>query len=323
MKTVFDNLKQQQSYFEKAVVTLGAFDGVHLGHQALLREVTRRALELQLPAVVVTYEPHPVRVLRPEIALPLLTPLEEKLVLFEQFGIRECVVVRFDHSFAALSAQDFIEQTLIHKLGIAHLIVGFDHLFGRDREGTLEVLRKAAQQQGFGLTIVPPVESNGQVVKSSRIRKELIEGNLRFAEQLLGYPFSLSGTIYKGHGLGKTMGYPTMNISLPEGKIVPKQGVYICRVDLKSEHYHGMLYIGKRPTFEKLPALRGIEPQLSIEVTLFEYRNQTQADRLRVYPLDYIRPDQKFADAESLARQMRLDEAWARQRLAQGEKRFS
>lgn len=307
MNIIHDTCQNEKKYFAASVVTLGTFDGVHRGHQELLRQITSRAGKARLPAVLVTYHPHPVRVLRPAEAPPELTTLDEKLPLFELAGISDCIVMQFDQTLAHLTALDFIERILVRKLGAREVTVGYDHRFGHQRTGTIDLLRQAGERWGFQVTVVEPVADGSQPVKSSHIRQALQAGDMPTANLLLGHDFSLTGEIVPGHGVGKTMGYPTINLKLPPEKIVPRYGIYASRVDLDGQVHYGLLYIGNRPTFPG--AL------LSVEVYVLDYHNQERPARVVVSPQVYLREDRKFPGPEALAAQMRKDEELVRSRF--------
>src|SRR4030066_135973 len=262
MHICFDIRKVQLDHLDRPVVTLGTFDGVHVGHQILIKRVVQKAQELKKKSVVVTYEPHPQTVVSPLNAPLLLTALEEKVPLLEQLGIDELLIINFDQELSNFTTQEFIEEILVKKLNPAHLIVGYNHAFGKNREGKVENLRDAGIIYNFGFEMVDPVDTNNNVI-SSKIRKELTLGNFRAAKKMLGHSYPIFGTVIFGSGLGATLGYPTANLSVASNKLLPKSGVYSGKVQIESKPHFGMAYIGQRPTLN--------QKEIVIEAHIFNF----------------------------------------------------
>jgi len=305
MHICFDLRKVQLDHLDRPVVTLGTFDGVHVGHQILIKQVVQKAQELKKKSVVVTYEPHPQTVVSPRNAPLLLTTLEEKIPLIEQLRIDELMIINFDQELSNFTPQEFIEEILAKKLNPAHVIVGYNHAFGKNREGKVENLREASGIYNFGFEMVEPVDTNDNVISSSKIRKELTLGNFRSAKKMLGHSYPIFGTVVFGSGLGATLGYPTANLSVASHKLLPKSGVYSGKVQIESKTHFGMAYIGQRPTLNQ----KGIV----IEVHIFNFEGNLYDRKIALYLDEYIREDQKFDSVQDLKIQMQKDEVLVKQ----------
>src|SRR5574341_96219 len=305
MHICFDIRKIQLDRLDKPVVTLGTFDGVHLGHKALIQKVVNRAKESGKKSVVVTYEPHPQMVVSPQSAPLLLTTLEEKIPLLEQVGIDELIIINFDLEFSNLTAREFIEEILIRKLNPGFLLVGYNHAFGKNREGKVENLKESSRIYNFEMEVVEPVETQEEVVSSSKIRRELTLGHFTRACQMLGHPYPIFGTVIYGSGLGKTLGYPTANLSVPDQKLLPKAGVYSGRVQVESQIYYSMVYIGTKPTLE--------QSRIFVEVHIFDLEKDIYDQKVGLYLEEYVREDRKFDNLEELKRQIQRDELSVKQ----------
>src|SRR4030067_27376 len=305
MHICFDIRKVQLDHLDRPVVTLGTFDGVHVGHQILIKRVVQKAQELKKKSVVVTYEPHPQTVVSPLNAPLLLTALEEKVPLLEQLGIDELLIINFDQELSNFTTQEFIEEILVKKLNPAHLIVGYNHAFGKNREGKVENLRDAGSIYNFGFEMVDPVDTKDNVISSSKIRKELTLGNFRAAKKMLGHSYPIFGTVIFGSGLGATLGYPTANLSVASNKLLPKSGVYSGKVQIESKTHFGMAYIGQRPTLN--------QKEIVIEAHIFNFEGNLYDRKIALYLDEYIREDQKFSSVQDLKLQMQKDEVLVKQ----------
>ncbi len=305
MHICFDIRKIQIDRLDKPVVTLGTFDGVHIGHQALIQKVATQAKELGKKSVVVTYEPHPQMVVSPQNAPLLLTTLDEKIPLLEQLEIDELIIINFDQEFSNLTAREFIEEILVGKLNPGFLMVGYNHAFGKNREGNVENLKEGSQIYDFKLEIVDPVDTQGEVISSSKIRSELTLGHFTRASKMLGHPYPIFGSVTYGSGLGKTLGYPTANLSVPEQKLLPKAGVYSGRVQIENQTYYSMVYIGTKPTLE--------ESRIFVEVHIFDLERDLYDQKIGLYLEEYVREDRKFDNLEELKRQIQRDELSVKQ----------
>lgn len=234
----------------RTTVTVGTFDGIHLGHQAVLHEIVRRAKAGGRASVLVTFEPHPLRIVAPERAPCLLTTLAEKRLLWPLFGIDYVHVLRFTEEFRQLSPEEFVRRILIGRLRMGELVIGHDHGFGKDRKGDVETLRRLGAEEEFTVHTIPAVERTGAAISSTRMRKAIAEGDLAGAEDGLGRPYSVLGEIVPGAGRGRKLGFPTANFRLEDDtKCLPPAGVYAVRVELGGDSFQGMANLGGRPTF--------------------------------------------------------------------------
>ena len=285
----------------KPVVTVGIFDGVHRGHRFILKRLREAADRLGGESTLITLWPHPRTILNQTDAdFSLLNTMEEKVEMLDGVGLDHMVILQFNQSFSQLSSCDFIEKYLVEKLGIRHLVVGYNHRFGRDREGDFEKLAECAVKFRFGIEKVPPF--NQELVSSSSIRNHLHSGEIALANELLGWEYSFSGEVVGGSRLGTSIGFPTANIT-PEKdfKLVPANGVYAVRVSLKNKTYKGMLNIGIRPTVNEDPAKK------TIEVHLLDFDDNIYNEQIRLQFVDRLRDERKFEDIDSLRKQLLLD----------------
>ena len=286
------------------VLTIGNFDGVHLGHQAVLRQVKAIAASLNLPAVVMVFEPQPLELFKPEAAPARLTRFREKYHWLASLGLDRLLCVNFNAEFAAQDPQLFIEQLLLGKLGVRHLIVGDDFCFGKNRAGNFALLQQAAAQFGFGLTSTASLKQDDKRVSSTLVRQALEQNELQLAEQMLGRPFSLMGRVRHGEKVGRQLGFPTANVWLYRNKL-PVRGVYAIEALTEHGHFHGVANIGARPT------LQGKQEQL--EAHFFDFQGDLYGQQIEVLLRHKIRAERKFASLAELQHQIQLDAAAARQ----------
>ena len=288
------------------VVTLGTFDGVHLGHQKILSRINEIADHNQGEPVLVTFWPHPSLVLYPQKHnIRLLTSFEEKTQLLRRFVVDYLVTIPFTREFSQLSSEDFIQHVLVNKIRTKVLVIGYDHRFGKNREGGFEHLVANKGRYGFELEEIPRKDIDHIGISSTKIRKALEEGKVEIAREFLGRDYGLSGVIIKGQQLGRSIGFPTANIKiLHDYKLIPGDGAYAVTVDLEEKIYQGMLNIGNRPT------VNGIEQ--TVEVNLFDFSGNLYDKRLTVYFKKYLRAEKKFADLEALKEQLKKDMMEAR-----------
>ncbi|MCZ7594533.1 MAG: bifunctional riboflavin kinase/FAD synthetase [Hyphomicrobium sp.] len=290
-----------------AALAIGNFDGVHRGHQALLRAAVAIGRELGAPAGALIFEPHPREFFHPEEPHFHLTPLPQKLDLFEHAGLNLAVVLPFDVKLASLSADDFVSRIIVGALAARHVIIGHDFFFGRNRGGTPETMQAAAQKLGFGITIIPPVAEDGEVFSSSAIRLHLAQGDVKGATRLLGRTWRVEGTVVGGAKRGTGLGFPTANIPLPRGTTLG-HGIYAVRVHLDGARHDGAAYLGTRPTYDDgMPVL---------EVFLLDFDGDLYGRTIEVEFVDFIRADRKFDSSQALIAQMERDCARARDILA-------
>ncbi|MDW8331541.1 MAG: bifunctional riboflavin kinase/FAD synthetase [Cyclobacteriaceae bacterium] len=292
-----------------AVVTSGTFDGVHLGHQKILNRVKEIARAHQGETVVITFWPHPRLVLHPEdTSLKLLNTFEEKAELLKLAGIDHLVRIPFTREFSQLSSEEFISRILVKTIGTRKLVIGYDHRFGHNREGSFEELRKNAPRYGFEVEEIPPQDVDHITVSSTKIRRSLEQGDVETANHLLGRPYSIRGQVIKGDRLGRLIGFPTANISMDTHyKLIPADGVYAVTVQHEGKMFRGMMYIGFRPTVGGM--------HKAIEVNLFDFDREIYGDELIVHFHARLRADNKFSDLDELKQQLIRDKGKAEEYL--------
>lgn len=288
------------------VVTVGTFDGVHRGHWTVLQEIRRRAEDSGRRSVLVTFDPHPLRIVRPEHAPPLLTtPIEKKEILAES-GLDYAVFLSFTEALSRYGPRRFVEEILVERLDVRELVIGHDHGFGRDREGSPEMLRKIGAELGFAVDVVHPVGVDGEPVSSSRIRRWVQERDLAAAREGLGRPYSFRGVVVRGEQRGRELGFPTANLSITGGdKLIPPEGIYAVRGVLRQGSWTGALHLGPRPTFKGSPP--------SIELHLLDFDGDIYGEEVRVDFIDFIRPIAPFTTVQALIDQIRADVDRARE----------
>ncbi len=285
-----------------SVVTVGTFDGVHLAHTRILTELVRRSHERKGRSVVVTFHPHPRTLVGKNAGtVRLLTTLEERIALLQEFGIDLLLIVPFTYEFSRLTPKQFYKEYVVGAIGVAEVIEGYDHSFGRDREAGIAELQTIGREFGFEVRVIDLVTIDGEIVGSSKIRKHIETGNIREANLLLGRIYSAEGLIIEGEGRGRTIGYPTANVNIiGDRKLVPARGVYAASLVLDGNEYPGMLNIGMRPTFTELT-------ELFIEIHLFNFNRDIYKRRVQIKFYDHIRDEQRFAGPEALAQQLQRD----------------
>jgi len=305
---VYHELPPEGLPFSRTVVTIGNFDGVHLGHRAILARVVQRAREVQGQAVALTFEPHPLKVLRPEMELPLLTTGAQKLMLLAGAGLKAVVVLPFTSEFSQIPARDFVRDYFCRRLKVREVVVGHDYAFGKGREGNIQLLKEMGRSHGFTVQVVWAVEAEGAVVSSSLIRAMLRLGKVDAANGLLGRAYGVVGRVYRGHGRGaKLLGVPTANIR-PENELLPASGIYTVWVRRGGQTLPGVANIGTCPTFD--------DAELSLEVHLLDFNSDLYGEDLEVEFVGRLREERRFPSIEALAAQIRADISEARRALA-------
>ncbi|MEN7551415.1 bifunctional riboflavin kinase/FAD synthetase [Rapidithrix thailandica] len=286
----------------KSIVTSGTFDGIHIGHQKILSRLKEIARKEGGESIVLTFWPHPRLVLFPEQTdLKLLSTLEEKIALFERYGIDHLVIAEFSPEFAQLSSTDFIKKIIINQLKTKKLVIGYDHRFGKNREGSFEYLRQNATSFGFEVEEIPPQEVKEVTVSSTKIRQALAEGQVDIANKYLGHDYSLSGKVVHGDKIGRKLGYPTANLEISERfKLIPRTGIYAVEVLYQGGTYQGMLNIGNRPTLKE-------NLSTTIEVNLFDFDQEIYGEYLTILLKKYLREELKFNSMEELRDQIARD----------------
>jgi riboflavin kinase/FMN adenylyltransferase len=290
----------------EVVLTIGNFDGVHLGHQALIRQVVREAREAGLRSDLLTFHPHPQSVLR-EDPPPIITTLPLRLRLFEELGLDAAHIVPFTRAFARRSARVFVMEDLLTRFRVRKLIIGFDFHFGRNREGSAEVLRQLSVEHGFAFEVFPAVSLGGEKVSSSRIRAALAEADFAVAESMLGRPYSVLETVVRGEQRGRRIGFPTLNL-VPDERLPLPFGVYASRVTVQGRSHDGVSNYGLRPT------VGGGEPVL--ETYVFDFAGQVYGEQAEVFPLRLLRAERKFPSLAALQAQIAADRDAAQAYLA-------
>lgn len=292
-----------------AAVTVGTFDGVHRGHLDVIARLVSAAKREGLHSVAITFEPHPLDVVNPSAAPPLLTVGDEKLDALAQTGLDHVVVLEFTHELASLSATDFVDQVLRDAFRMKHLLIGHDHGFGRERAGNAAVLQSLGESRGFSVDVVDAVSADdGRWISSTAIRRAVAGGDLPRAAELLGRPYSISGTVVPGAARGRALGFPTLNLSQPSPrKLLPPDGVYAVRVTTPQGTYGGMMNLGPRPTFG--------EHDRSIETYLFDASGDFYGQAVRIDVIKRLRDVRTFGSPAELVEQIRLDESDARSAL--------
>ena len=285
---------------KKTIVTLGTFDGVHFGHNAILDKICRVANSEGLESVILTFFPHPRLVVSNNYDIKLLNTIEEKTVLLEKKGIQNFIIHPFDKTFSELSPREFVTQILVEKLNIQKIIIGHDHKFGKDRAADFNDLINFGKEFGFEVEEISAQQINEVSVSSTKIRNSLLEGNISLANEYLGYPYVLTGNVVKGNQLGRTIGFPTANIEIPEDyKLIPKNGVYVVTANVSNKTVFGMMNIGVKPTLG--------ENKLSIEVHLLNFDQDIYNQKIQVNILERLRDEQKFESFDALKSQIEID----------------
>jgi riboflavin kinase/FMN adenylyltransferase len=292
-------------------VTVGTFDGVHLGHRDVLERIDARARELGLRSVLVPFDPHPLRVINPEAAPPLLTVGDERLEIVAESGVDFMAIVPVTPLLQRFGAAEFVDEVLIRRFHVSHLVIGHDHGFGRGREGDVDVLRRLGSERGFEVEVVDAVaDHDGRPISSTLIRRAVAGGDLRRAAEGLGRLYSVSGRVVEGNRRGRELGFPTLNVELPppsSHKLLPPQGVYAVRVQTPSGPFGGMMNMGPRPTFG--------DAATSLEVHLFDASLDLYGAYVKVEFVSRLRDTRPFPDASALVAQLAIDERDARAAL--------
>jgi len=285
--------------FRDAYVTIGNFDGVHLGHIPILKKLIDEAHKENHKALVITFDPHPKRVLHPDIKpFYLITSLEEKIKLLEDVGIDGLILIPFDLEFAKTTAEAFVNRILWDKLHIRKIFIGHDYTFGKNKAGNEAFLFSRGKKLGFDVDVIHAVKLGDETVSSTRLRYAILNGNVKMASRLLGRPYNISGTVVPGKSRGTALGIPTANVKADK-ELLPAQGVYAVIVDLRGEHRQGVLNIGFNPTFS--------DNELSVEVFLLDFTGDIYGERLNILFIERIRDEVKFDNPEQLIEQIKKD----------------
>ena len=295
-------IKKASDYklLSNSVVTIGTFDGVHVGHKKIIKRLVKIAKKENLQAIVLTFFPHPRMVVQKDTDIKMLNTIDEKNKLMEAEGIDHLVVKKFTKQFSRLSAQDYVREVLVETLHVKHIIIGYDHHFGRNRTANINDLKAFGEIYNFKVTEISAEEIDEVTVSSTKIRKALLDGDVKTANTFLGYNFMLTGKVVKGKGLGKQLNYPTANIRIEEPyKLIPKNGVYVVKANIKDAIVFGMMNIGTNPTVDGKVQ--------SIEVHFFNFSQDIYGKILEVEILERLRDEQKFDSLEDLKNQLSKD----------------
>ena len=296
---IFNSIKSFNAV-KPTIVTIGTFDGVHLGHKKILAQITKSAYDLNCESLVLTFFPHPRMVLQEDTEMKQLNTLNEKIELLDNLGIENLVVHPFDKEFSRLTAEEFVKEVLVDVFKIKKIIIGHDHRFGRNRTANIDDLISFGETYGFEVEQISAEEINEVSISSTKIRNALLEGNIELATTYLGYNYSLSGIISKGKQLGRTIGYPTANIKIEEEyKLIPLNGVYIAQSILNGKTVFGMMNIGTRPTVDGTTQ--------TVEINFFDFKQDLYGQEITVSLLHRMRAEQKFDSLDTLKSQLSKD----------------
>lgn len=293
-----------------SVVTIGTFDGVHLGHQKIIKRLVAIAHAEQLQALVLTFFPHPRMVVQKDTSIKLINTIDEKADLIQDLGVDHLVIKAFTKDFSRLTSLEYVRDVLVNKLHVKHIIVGYDHHFGRNRTANIKDLKEFGAFYGFKVTEITAQEVGDVAVSSTKIRSALAEGSIKVANQFLGYNFMLNGTVVKGKGLGNTIQFPTANLQIEESyKLIPKKGVYLVQSIIDAQLVYGMLNIGTNPTVSDAN-------EISVEVFFFDFNLTLYGTALNIQFLDRIRDEIKFSGLQALKVQLEQDQQAALAKIA-------
>ena len=305
--TVISDLGELEKPLKNPVLTIGNFDGVHRGHLALFDKVKELARDIQGQSVVMTFEPHPVKVVKPGNGPKLITPVEQKLRLIEEAGIDVILCLPFNKEFAAISATGFVSELLVKKIGVKEIVVGYDYSFGSGREGNIDLLRKMGEDLSFKVNVVEPIYLNSTLVSSTSIRNLVKDGDLAEAKRLLGRDYQITGIVKTGMGRGKKiLGFPTANLT-PVDELIPKKGVYAVKAYIHDKWYNGVCNIGINPTFGGT--------SLSIETHILDFSEDIVGKKFTIKFIARLRDEKTYKNKDELAEQIEKDVIKAREIL--------
>jgi riboflavin kinase/FMN adenylyltransferase len=303
---IYHNLDVITQPFHQAVITIGNFDGVHLGHQTLFRKVKERARAVGGQSVVITFDPHPIKLMRPDKQLPMLTTTAQKIKLLADLEVDVIIVHPFSPEFGAMPAREFVQYYLVQRLGAQEVVIGHDYRFGRNREGNIALLQTLGAEFGFPVHVVDAIQIDNTVVSSTLIRNLVRDGQVSAAQDFLGRSYEVTGAVIRGHGRGaRLLGFPTANLAVDNGLLVPAAGIYAVRAELRGQIFPAVANIGTCPTFNN--------QELSLEVFLMDFDQDIYGAHLAVQFVQRLRDEQRFADVPALVTQIKRDVAAARQ----------
>ena len=285
---------------EASIITIGTFDGVHIGHQKIIQRLVRSGKAKGLKSVVLTFFPHPRMVLQPDFDLKLLHTIEERQLILSKYGVDDIIIKPFTKAFANLSAEDYVKDILVDELNAQHIIIGYDHHFGKNRSANIDDMKTFGKKYNFYIEEISAQDIKDVAVSSTKIRHALLNGDIETANAYLGYPYFMTGMVVKGKGVGKTIQFPTANIYVKSAyKLIPKNGVYVVRSKWNDSVYYGMMNIGTNPTFN--------EHKQSIEVHFFDFEGDLYDKSLQIEVLHRLRDERKFESVDALTAQLKKD----------------
>jgi riboflavin kinase/FMN adenylyltransferase len=297
------NIKNQ---VVRPILTIGTFDGIHIGHQEILSRIIEEAKEIQGESVLFTFFPHPREVIFPDShGLKMLTTQEEKMTHLEFLGIDNIILFPFTKEFSEYTAKEFVQKILVEQIGVYKVVIGYDHQFGKDRSGNIELLKELAEEFHFEVEEIPAQDVEDINVSSTKIRKALKEGDMEVVNQFLGRPFEINGIIVEGNQLGRDLGFPTANVDIQdEKKMLPGNGAYVVEIELEENLYKGMMNIGFNPT-------HNLKSKESVEVFIHDFDEDIYGKQIKVEVLAKIRDEKKFSSSDELKAQLKKDEAFS------------
>ena len=297
---IFNNI-QSYSPEKESILTIGTFDGVHIGHNKILTKLVEESKKNNLSSLIITFFPHPRMVLQKSQEIKMIDTIDEKIHLFEKTGVDNLIIQPFDENFSKIRAKEFVEEILVKKLKIKHIIIGYDHRFGKDREASVDDLKKFGLNYMFTVVEIAAQEIHSIAISSTKIRNAILKGEIKKCNEYLGRNFMLTGEVVHGDGLGKKINFPTANIEIPETyKIIPKNGVYLVKAIINSEIYFGMMNIGVRPTIGG--------KNKSLEIHFFNFKDNIYNKTISVEIICKIRDEEEFSSIDELKIQLKKDE---------------
>ena len=310
---IYRNLSEIKKPINEPFVTIGNFDGVHLGHQMLFSEIVSMAYRLKGTSIAITFEPHPLKVVRPDIGIKLISNFEQKVELIEMANIDVLIVIPFTREFASTLAETFVDEVLIKTIGVKELVVGYDYAFGKSRQGDIPFLKEQGRLKGFGVSVVPPYHVEDMLASSTKVRELVAAGRMRDVRKLLGRYYQIRGEVMMGKQRGgKVLGFPTANLHISEEDLCPLHGVYVTQVIYDGKCYGGVLNIGYNPTFEG--------DRLSAETHIFDFKQDIYGKPIKINLLKFLRGEKKFSGPKELVRQITQDIEEAKKVLDEAQK---
>jgi riboflavin kinase/FMN adenylyltransferase len=287
---------------KKSVITLGTFDGLHLGHQQIVNEVLRKSREIEGRNFLLTFEPHPRKVIPGRNDVKILSTLEEKIGILDKLGLENLFVINFTIEFSKQSPEDFVKKFMIDGIGLSEVVIGYDHHFGKERDGNFELLQEMGKKNNFSVTLVPEYSIDGETISSTKIRNALLNGDVIKAGKMLGRNYTFKGKIVHGDGRGRKLGFPTANISVnDQDKLIPAKGIYAAECIVQNKRNFGLLSLGSRPTFHK-------DGEIIPEFYIFDFDKDIYDEIMEVELVEKIRNEEKFNSVDDLVAQMKKDE---------------